>query len=216
MRTGKTFYNTILPVVALGLVFSWGCVNIESENQQGELTRTIADLKKQVQSLEDLEAIKQLHIRYVNGLTYCDWEDVVDCFSEDAVLEVFMGQEPTIGKAAIGEVFMNQIATSDHHVGKEANLTLHPIVTVDGDTGKANWVIYFITQPDESDKALQLVQGIYDLEYIRENGEWKMSYIKWVARLGLGMVGGPPSDMPEGPPGEAGTPPEGPRGQAAS
>lgn len=46
----------------------------------------------------------------------------MDCFSEDAVLAVFMGQEPIKGKAAIKDAFMNQIAKSDKHVGREANL----------------------------------------------------------------------------------------------
>jgi ketosteroid isomerase-like protein len=210
MSTKKISFYTLFLCVVMGLAFFCGCATNE---QNQETAQAIADLKKKVQSLEDLEAIKQLHIRYVNGLTYCEWDDVVDCFSEDAVLEVFMGQEPTIGKAAIREVFMSAIAGSDKHVGREANLTLHPLATVDGDTAKANWVIYFITQPDQSNQALQLVQGIYDTEYVRENGEWKMSYIKWVARLGLGMVGGPPSDENAGPPGErGGGPPGGPGG----
>ena len=207
MSAKKIIFNTLSICLVMGLASLLGCVNIEGQNQE-DTALVIADLKKKVQSLEDLEAIKQLHIRYVNDLTYCEWEDVVDCFSEDAVLEVFMGQEPIKGKAAIRETFMNQIAKSDHHVGREANLTLHPLVTVDGDTAKANWVIYFITQPDQSNPALNLVQGIYDTEYVRENGEWKMSYIKWVARLALGSVGGPPSGENAGPPG-------GPGGQAA-
>jgi ketosteroid isomerase-like protein len=153
-------------------------------------------LKAQVQNLQDVEAVKQLHIRYVNGLTYADWEDVVACFSQDAVLEVFMGREPIVGIDAIRDAFLNEIATSDKHVGKEANLTLHPMVTVDGDTAKANWVIYFITQPDPNETTLQLVQGIYDLEFKKENGEWKISYIKWVARFALGPAGVIPEDGP--------------------
>jgi ketosteroid isomerase-like protein len=206
MSAKKIFFIILSMCLVMGLSFLGGCAKDSAQEQ--ETAQAIADLKKKVQSLEDLEAIKQLHIRYVNGLTYCEWEDVVDCFSEDAILEVFMGQEPTQGKAAIREVFMNQIAGSDKHVGREANLTLHPIASVDGDTAKSNWVIYFITQPDQSNEALNLVQGIYDCEYVKENGEWKMSYIKWVARLALGAVGGgPPPDATEGSPGGMGGPP---------
>jgi hypothetical protein len=166
----------------------------------------IADLKAKIQNLEDVEAVKQLHIRYVNALTYANWEEVVDCFAQDAVSAVFMDREPIVGIDAIRDSFMNEIAKSDKHVGKEANLTLHPIITVDGDTAKGNWVIYFITQPDPDEKGLQLVQGIYDMEYKKENGEWKISYIKWTARFALGMAGGLP---PAGGPGE-GPPPGGP------
>lgn len=208
----KTVSSTIFSIILImGLAVFGGCA--KDTAQQKEIVQAIEDLKDQVKALQDVEEIKQLHIRYVNGLTYCDWEDVVDCFSEDAVLAVFMDQEPIKGKAAIRDTFMNVIAKSDKHVGREANLTLHPLVTVDGDTAKGNWVIYFITQPDQTSQALQLVQGIYDLEYVRENGQWKMSYIKWTARLGLGAMGGPPPGEASGPPGEMGGPPGGQGGK---
>lgn len=186
------FLTIIAFTIMVCITLLGGCTS-----QDQEMLQTIEDLKKKVQVLEDIEAIKQLHIRYVNDLTYGEWDDIVECFSEDAVLAVFIGREPIKGKDAIRDTFMNQIATSDKHVGKEANLTLHPIITVDGDTAKGNWVIYFITQPDQTKEALQLLQGIYDLEWVRENGEWKMSYIKWSVRFALGPPiseegGGPP------------------------
>jgi ketosteroid isomerase-like protein len=177
------------------LLFFWGCLNVSSGNHS-DMSGEIAAIKEQIRNLQDVEAVKQLHYRYVNGLTYANWEEVVDCFAQDAVLEVFMGREPIVGIDDIRDAFMNEIAKSDKHVGKEANLTLHPIVTVDGDKAEANWVIYFVTQPDPDEKALQLVQGIYDLEFKRENGEWKISYIKWVARFALGMEGGLPGTPP--------------------
>jgi hypothetical protein len=195
----KLDYSKICTIfLFLGLIVLWGCSNKIAQTQ--EMLQTIETLKKEVQILKDIEAIKQLHIRYVNDLTYGKWDDIVECFSTDAVLAVFMGKEPIKGKAAIRDAFMNQIAKSDKHVGREANLTLHPLVTVNGDTAKANWVIYFITQPDQKKEALQLVQGIYDLEYVRENGEWKMSYIKWEARFALGPA---PSNQAGGPPNSA-------------
>ena len=72
-------------------------------------------------------------------------------------------------------------------------MTLHPIVTVDGDTAKSNWVIYFVTQPDQKKENLSVVQGIYDSEYKRVNGEWKISYIKWTPRFALGPNPGGPA-----------------------
>jgi len=190
-------------VMVLGWSVFSGCSDNTAQNQ--EMLQAIADLKKEVQTLKDIEAIKQLHIRYVNDLTYGEWDDIVECFSEDAVLAVFIGREPIKGKAAIRDTFINTISKSDKHSGREANLTLHPLITVDGDTAKGNWVIYFITQPDQSNDAMQLIQGIYDLEYVRENGEWKISYIKWTVRFALGP-----------PPSEAGSPPGDSTGGSAS
>jgi hypothetical protein len=195
MTVKKGCCRALVVCFTAGLLFFWGCA-IQS-GQDPETAREISELRAQVQNLQDVEAVKQLHVRYVNAMTYADWEEFLDCFSRDAVFAVFMGREPIVGIDAIRDSVMNEIAKSDKHVGKEANLTLHPVITVDGDTAKGNWVIYFITQPDPNETTLQLVQGIYDMEYKRENGEWKISYIKWAARFALGPAGVLPEDGPE-------------------
>jgi ketosteroid isomerase-like protein len=212
MKMKNAIFALLAVCFTIGLFLCWGCGG--QSGQDPETAREIAELKAQVQNLRDVEAVKQLHIRYVNALTYANWEEVVDCFAQDAVSAVFMDREPIVGIDAIRDSFMNEIAKSDKHVGKEANLTLHPIITVDGDTAKGNWVIYFITQPDPDETPLQLVQGIYDMEYKKENGEWKIGYIKWTARFALGMAGvlPPAGGSGEGPPpGDPGAPipPEG-------
>lgn len=195
MNVKKVCFSALVVCFTAGLFFFWGCGT--QSGQDAETAREIAELRAKVQSFQDMEAVKQLHIRYVNALTFADWEEVVNCFAQDAVLAVFMGREPIVGIDAIRDAFMNEIAKSDKHVGKEANLTLHPIVTVDGDTAKGNWMIYFITQPDPNETTLQLVQGIYDMEYKKENREWKISYIKWTARFALGPTGVLPEDGPD-------------------
>jgi hypothetical protein len=135
----KARYSAVCTIVLFLLsVLLCGCSDNTAQNQ--EMLQTIVALKKEVQTMKNVEAIKQLHIRYVNDLTYGKWDDIIECFSEDAVLAVMMGQEPTKGKAGIKDIFMNQVAKSDKHTGGEANLTLHPIVTVNGDTAKSNWV----------------------------------------------------------------------------
>jgi ketosteroid isomerase-like protein len=196
MTVKRICFTVLVACFSAGLVFFSGCYFDNSGNSPID-EEELAALKAQVQSLQDVEAVKQLHIRYVNAMTYANWEEVVNCFSRDAVLAVFMDREPLVGIDAIRDAFMNEIAKSDKHVGKEANLTLHPIITVDGDTAEGNWVIYFITQPDPEESTLQLVQGIYDMEYEKEDGEWKISYIKWTARFALGPTGVLPEDGPE-------------------
>lgn len=196
MTVRRAFFIALAVCFTAGLVFFWGCI-VDNSETNPEMTEELAALKAQVQNLQDVEAVKQLHIRYVNALTYANWEEVLDCFARDAVFAAFMDREPIVGIDDIRDAFMNEIAKSGKHVGREANLTLHPIVTVDGDTAKGNWVIYFITQPDPNETTLQLVQGIYDMEYKKENGEWKISYIKWTARFALGPAGVLPEDGPK-------------------
>lgn len=49
---------------------------------------TLEELEKRVKVLEDIEAIKQLHINYVYLLCNLQWEDMLECFAEDATLEL--------------------------------------------------------------------------------------------------------------------------------
>jgi hypothetical protein len=44
--------------------------------------------------------------------------------------------DPIKGKAAIRDAFMNETSKSDKHVGREANLMLHQLVTVHGNAAK--------------------------------------------------------------------------------
>ena len=144
---------------------------------------------QRIQALEDTEQVRQLQYRYVNDLTFAQWDDVVNLFSDDAVLEVFVGREPIRGKAAIEKTFKGEIAKSSKHSGKEANIVVHPLITVTGDKAESNSVIYFITaydpETDAPQKELHLLQGIYDARYSRVNGKWKISYLKWTPRLAL-------------------------------
>lgn len=48
-------------------------------------------LEKRIQVLEDIEEIKQLQVRYVNCVINTRWDDVVDCFSKDAVVDLESG-----------------------------------------------------------------------------------------------------------------------------
>jgi hypothetical protein len=39
---------------------------------------TLEDMEKRLQAVEDVEQIKQLHVRYVNALTFINWDDVAE------------------------------------------------------------------------------------------------------------------------------------------
>jgi ketosteroid isomerase-like protein len=186
-------------LAVLWLVFATARGYCEDRDQDREkletLTQTVAKIQKEVQTLRDIEEIKQLQIQYVNCFTFAKWDEITDFFSEDAIFAVFVDRVPLRGKAAIERSFKEEIAKSGKHEGKEANFLLHPIITVDGDKAKGNWLIYFVTSPAQQQFAV--VQGIYDAEYVRENGHWKISYLKWTPRLGLGAIT-PPSNPDNG------------------
>jgi hypothetical protein len=149
----------------------------------------IEELAKQVQVLEDIEEIKKLQAHYVNCLLLTNFEDMFDCFSKDGVLDLHAGR--AVGKKEMRKLFDERLKYS--HIGQEGEFAVHPIITVDGDKAKGSWLHYIqFAQPRklehrpgllEREYAPDWLQGYYEAEYVRENGKWKISFLKWRCRL---------------------------------
>ena len=135
---------------------------------------TLEELEKRVKVLEDIEAIKKLHINYVYLLCNLQWDDMVECFAEDATMEL-LDQGISRGKKEISSFFHNVLSkrikrNDGHFVGQ-------PIISVEGDKAKGHWILYlFFAEPE-----VKWLQGRQDCEYVRVNGEWKFSSVKFTA-----------------------------------
>jgi hypothetical protein len=66
-------------VIGLAVSGSSGC---------SEPTPSIKDLGRRVQVLEDLEEIKKLHQKYINLMDNLRYEQVLELFTEDAIVEI--------------------------------------------------------------------------------------------------------------------------------
>jgi ketosteroid isomerase-like protein len=141
---------------------------------------TLEELEKRLRAVEDIEQIKQLHNRYVNALTFINWDDLIDCFAEDSSVDVQFGGLIK-GKAEIANFFKKML--SQIHVGKEGIFAVHPQITVNGDSAKGNWLMYMMYADHRTWQSRYWIQGIYDAEYVRTDGQWKFSYLQWRPRL---------------------------------
>ncbi|MBN1176760.1 MAG: nuclear transport factor 2 family protein [Dehalococcoidales bacterium] len=149
----------------------------------------LEEMEKRLKNLEDIESIRQLQIRYVNDLTTIDWDDLLDCFTEDAVVDLSVGVVK--GKQAIEDLFKNKIAIT--HVGQEGNYVVHPIITVEGDKATGSWLLYthfslphkiqIDPSPVANVDAPDWMGGYYEMEYVREKGDWKISLLRWTRSL---------------------------------
>lgn len=148
---------------------------------------TLKELEKRLKTMEDIEEIKKLQVQYLNCLIQADWDGVDECFAENGAVD-FEQTGVLRGKLAVSKDFRERISKS--HIGKEGLFTVHPIVTVEGDRARGSWIYYSLTYhprefydfPDP-EKVPDWVQGLYDMEYVRENGKWKISLLKWRPRL---------------------------------
>ncbi len=196
----RSFFKTLIPLSAFvaGSVLSLkngnaGGLKIgqKEANAADSSDRRMEALEARIQTLEDIEAIKQLQYRYKNAFMQAKWDEVIDCFSEDATLDIKPdGTNVGRGMAEVKRQFGNMAKA---HVGAETDIVYHPVITVNGNKAKGTW---FVTDTMHiKDQGQQSIYGIYTMEYVKVNGKWKISLIQHRHRkIEPAEAMGPPPD----------------------
>ena len=146
---------------------------------------TLADLEKRIKVLEDIEEIKKLQVYYCSRINPPKWDEIKDCFSRDAVFDAYAGR--VRGREEVGKTLTENV--SRVHIGTDACFMVHPIVEVEGDKAKGGYTLFAImAQPRKmvfrlpylpADYSPDWVIGDCHMEYVREDGKWKISSLKW-------------------------------------
>jgi ketosteroid isomerase-like protein len=137
------------------------------------------ELEKRIEKIENLEALKNLHRQYIYYVNSQQWDKVIDCFTEDAIADIGMHGSHK-GTAELTELFTIKIARVNEK-WNGGHFVTQPIVSVEGDTAKGCWMLYICVFDAEtvSGQTLKWIQGRHDCEYIKRQGQWKISYIKY-------------------------------------
>jgi hypothetical protein len=147
----------------------------------------IEELEKRIHVLEDIEEIKKVHRKYIFGLEEHRWLDMLECFAENAIAEIGF-HEVRRGKKEISG-FLNSLgpasgisATSKTKIRMEGQYLFQPVIAVAGDKANGHWIMdsYFDDPSTAGGPTLKVRRGRYEAEYIRENGNWKINYLKWI------------------------------------
>ena len=140
----------------------------------------LEELKRKVKVLEDTEAIKNMHRDYIFWLRNSQFDEMIDCFAENATAEI-RTFGPRTGRDTIARLFKEEIAKVKIPRGHSL---VQPVITVEGDKAKGHWTMYTFnydyTAPAGMGRLIECEQGRYDCEYVREAGKWKFSYLKWI------------------------------------
>jgi hypothetical protein len=158
---------------------------------------TLKELEKRVKTLQDIEEIKKMHRRYLQCLSNYQWEDMVNFFSRDAEVKIAR-DEADAGKEGVGNLIKNVIGKRISPMRpKGGHLLIQPIIEVDGDTARGQWLLNRFVAQDTAKRHWQLMKsfynypetieapspecsmGKYDAEYVREDGEWKFRRLLW-------------------------------------
>jgi hypothetical protein len=139
---------------------------------------SLEDLERRVQAIEDLEEIKKLHQTYINLMDNLEYEKVLDLFTEDGSIEI-RNWGLKKGRKEMSEVYLGILGKNRGSVRYDGHLAIEPDITITGNTAKGTWIIYMLF----SRPAIQWVQGKNQAEYRKENGKWKISYMKFTRTL---------------------------------
>ncbi|MCK5654193.1 MAG: nuclear transport factor 2 family protein [Dehalococcoidia bacterium] len=133
----------------------------------------LADLETQIRVLGDIEAIKKLKAKYWRCIDKKLWDELEDCFIENAVADY--GKNLNFqGRKAIIQFLKDNL-------GSDSVITVHqghnPEIEITSDTtARGIWALhdYLVFQPNITINGW----GHYEDEYVKQNGEWKKKSIK--------------------------------------
>jgi hypothetical protein len=144
----------------------------------GGNTMSLEEMSKRFQALEDTEAIRRLHNEYIFYLNNDQWQEMSDCFSDNATANIHEFRQ---GKKEILKYFTEVIAKLNAGKGRDAHFAVQPVINVEGDRAKGHWLIYILIADPVTGNALRWIPGRYDCEYIKEDGNWKFSSLNYTS-----------------------------------
>lgn len=159
--------------------------------QIAELRARLDDLKARKQRIEDSNAIKRLQRAYAYYMEEALWDEVLQLFTADATLE-FARDGVYAGKERIRE-YLYALGNGRQGLGEgqlSDHLMLMPVITLgdDGNTAKARWNTIMLLGNYGQDA--NWAEGPYENEYVKENGVWKISKLRWFQTILVPYEGG--------------------------
>jgi len=144
-------------------------------------------LAQDVERAESVRHVKRLQETYAQYSQFGLWDEMAALFADDAVL--VRGDDTVVGRDAIEEYFVEKFGGGRHGLppgGLHTQLVFRPLVNVsaDGQSAKGRWWEWSMIGRYGGDA--EWAGGIYENEYVREDGTWKLSRMHYYA-----MVAGP-------------------------
>ena len=140
-------------------------------------TKRLEDLaaadEREISRLEDIEAIKRLKYKYFRTLDYKRWNEMAECFADDATTSYYDERYQPQG---VDEI----ISFLSHAMGRATLFGIHhghhPEIEITSDTtARGTWFLYNY-MIDARDNINMLLAAVYDDEYVKVNGQWKIKH----------------------------------------
>jgi hypothetical protein len=180
------------------------------------LEAKVEAMNKELTRLRDIEAIRRVEHAYNWYLVQWMHDEIIDLFADREDTSAEWAEGTFFGKEGVDR-FYRFINPKQDPEFMHQMMHMSDIIDIseDGKTGKGRWWGFgAIAIPQEGSGVMQaMVCGIYENDFIKENGTWKLWKIKWFPLYyflpGVGWVDkervaepGPPLPLPEGEVGE--------------
>lgn len=151
------------------------------------LEHRIEQLEARLAELESVEAIKKVQRVYGYYVDYKLWDEAVALFADHEPVVEISANGVYRGKERVHEFYRDIMGGG--HSGRPTgqlnnHIQLQGVVNIDptGDTAHGRWrELTMISAVDPGGNALELwAEGVYENEYIREDGLWKIKTLRWL------------------------------------
>ncbi|MFB6309805.1 MAG: nuclear transport factor 2 family protein [Salinirussus sp.] len=115
-------------------------------------------------------AIARLKYRYQRAIDEDDTDTLLDCFTDDAVIDHVDGRGTMTGREEYAEWCRDTTSGAMNSM----HMAMNPLIDVDGDEAAAKW--NYLVMIEEGDH-FEFGQGEYRDEYVRVDGEWKYTLL---------------------------------------
>ena len=120
---------------------------------------------------QNLEAIKRLKYKYLRCLDLKRWDELAECFSEDATSAYSGGKFAFEGRDAIME-FLRKAMGADSFLS--SHTVHHPeIEFTSKTTATGTWALRDVVIETNADIVIRGA-AFYEDEYVKQNGKWKI------------------------------------------
>jgi hypothetical protein len=145
-----------------------------------ELEAKVKTLENQLRTLQDIEEIKTLQRAYGYYLEHWMASEIVDLFSNGPGVAVEWPEGKYLGKEGVKKYFEAGDRKDPEFLHQLIQLS--PVITVDpdGKTAKGRWYCWgAITFPFGGGVMPSFQSGLYENEYVKERGKWKIKKFRW-------------------------------------
>ena len=167
-----------LTMRGLALLVAVGALHVvvTGAGQATSANARVHRLAQNVERAESVRAVKRLQETYAQYSQFGLWTDMAALFADNGHLSY--GKDNAQGRQAIQNYFLTTFGEGTHGLkpgGLHTQMVLRPLINVsaDGQTAKGRWWEFSMT--GQHGVKAEWAAGIFENEYVRERGVWKIS-----------------------------------------